>query len=325
MPIINTALTLKDLPPPPPGKTGWPWTEQTEPLPKYMPNGSEWSRISIITPSYNQEQFIEETIRSVLLQGYPNLEYIIIDGGSTDNSIEIIKKYEPYLAYWVSEKDRGQSHAINKGINIATGDILGWLNSDDYFLKSAFASVVRHAPLNEIGSAFWLVGNGFEKVEDTVEFNIYPTGSSFSSNELAWSLKILQPTVFWSRDMNAQLDDNLHYAMDWDLWNRFAKKVSGKVMEEFVAVSRIYPNTKTATGKDKMADEFYLITRRYGGSPLLSLLYRYALWEPKHRGAGKSLSIASLIPKIWLKLGRITTFTLFGREALNKYTWDFCA
>ena len=114
---------LSELPSSPPGKIGWPWTEESSQLPEKMSDGSPWPRISIVTPSYNQGQFIEETIRSVLLQGYPNVEYIIIDGGSTDNSLEIIKKYEPWLAYWVSEPDRGQSHALNKGIQKATGDI----------------------------------------------------------------------------------------------------------------------------------------------------------------------------------------------------------
>ena len=101
--------TLAELPPPPPDKTGWPWSEESPPLPATMPDGSPWPRISIVTPSYNQGQFIEETIRSVLLQGYPNLEYIVMDGGSTDNSVEIVRNYNSWLAYWVSEPDRGQA------------------------------------------------------------------------------------------------------------------------------------------------------------------------------------------------------------------------
>ena len=133
--------TLTELPPPPAGKSGWPWTVETPPVPLARPDGSPWPRISIVTPSYNQGQFIEETIRSVLLQGYPDLEYIIIDGGSTDQSVEIIKKYEAWLTYSVSENDGGQSHAINKGFERATGVLLSWLNSDDVLLPDALAAV----------------------------------------------------------------------------------------------------------------------------------------------------------------------------------------
>jgi glycosyltransferase involved in cell wall biosynthesis len=138
--------TLSELPPPPLGKTGWPWTEEAPHLLDTMPDGTPGPRISIVTPSYNQGQFLEEAMRSVLLQGYPNLEYIIIDGGSTDNSVEVVQKYKPWLAYWVSEPDRGQSHAINKGFARCTGDIITFFGSDDVYLPGTFADVGTRWP-----------------------------------------------------------------------------------------------------------------------------------------------------------------------------------
>src|SRR5689334_5547799 len=108
-------VTLRDLPLPPQGRTGFPRTEETPPLPAMLPNNVPYPRISIVTPSYNQGQYLEETIRSVLLQGYPNLEYIVIDGGSSDESVSVIEKYAPFLDFWMSERDKGQTDAINKG------------------------------------------------------------------------------------------------------------------------------------------------------------------------------------------------------------------
>lgn len=137
--------TLAELPAPPAGKTGWPWTVETPQLPDRQHDGQAWPRVSIVTPSFNQGRYIEETIRSVLLQGYPDLEYVVMDGGSTDESLEVIERYAPWLAHWESAPDRGQAHAINKGLDRASGAIHAYLNSDDYYLPGA---------LNSVGASF---------------------------------------------------------------------------------------------------------------------------------------------------------------------------
>ena len=131
-----------ELPEAPSGKVGWPWIVDSH------SNASTrteyvWPKISIITPSFNQGEYIEETIRSVLLQNYPNIEYIVIDGGSTDNTCEILKKYDPWIKYWHSEKDGGQGNALNQGFSVATGKILGWINSDDLYLPDCFKKIAR--------------------------------------------------------------------------------------------------------------------------------------------------------------------------------------
>jgi glycosyltransferase involved in cell wall biosynthesis len=131
--------SLTDLPSPPAGRTGWPWTTEAVP-PAQLPPPGTWPRISIVIPSFNQGRYIEETLRSILLQGYPELEVIVIDGGSNDETVSILQKYEPFLTYWVSEPDRGQTHAINKGLERATGEIFAYLNSDDLYLPSALAA-----------------------------------------------------------------------------------------------------------------------------------------------------------------------------------------
>ena len=133
--------TLAELPPAPPGRTGWPWTIETDPLPPMRPDGTPWPRISIVTPSYNQGQFIEETIRSILLQGYSDLEYVIIDGGSRDATLDVIGRYEPFLSSWVSEADRGQANAINKGFDLVSGHVWQWINSDDLLQPDALKAI----------------------------------------------------------------------------------------------------------------------------------------------------------------------------------------
>src|SRR5690242_18490340 len=123
------------LPRPPVGKTGWPWVIDSE-RPQAATE-TAWPRWTVVIPSYNQGRYIEEAIRSVLMQGYPDLELIVMDGGSTDETLEVIRKYEPWIAHWESCRDRGQTHAINKGFQRATGEVLSFLNSDDVLLPGA--------------------------------------------------------------------------------------------------------------------------------------------------------------------------------------------
>jgi glycosyltransferase involved in cell wall biosynthesis len=150
-------LTIDDLPAPPPGRTGWPWTDAAPRVPPADPGGRPWPRLSIITPSYNQAEFLEGTLRSVLLQAYPALEYLVVDGGSTDGSVDIIRRYAPWLSFWVSEPDRGQSHAINKGLARCGGEVFNWVNSDDQLAPGALFEVAR---MRQTARAALYVGRG---------------------------------------------------------------------------------------------------------------------------------------------------------------------
>lgn len=184
-------------------------------------------RISIITPSYNQGHFIEETIRSVLLQGYPNLEYIIIDGGSTDHTVEIIKKYESQIAYWVSEPDQGQTHAINKGLTRATGEILAYLNSDDYYLPGTLLKVAEYFqkfPQTALlhGRCRYVNEQG-EKIGEQFG-NIYQLEEILDLWGVWWNQRqFVQPEVFWSRQITEQIgcfNEALFFVMDYEYWLR---------------------------------------------------------------------------------------------------------
>jgi glycosyltransferase involved in cell wall biosynthesis len=147
-------------------KVGWPWSLEDSANSDIGSICVNCPKITVVTPNYNYGHYLEETIRSVLLQGYPNLEYIIIDGGSTDNTLEIIKKYEPWLTYWVSEPDRGQTHAINKGLDKATGEIFNWINSDDILMPGALFAIAQGM---QDSDAFVGVVNNFDETGNQVK------------------------------------------------------------------------------------------------------------------------------------------------------------
>lgn len=253
MPTIRTALTLKDLPPPLHEQSGWPWTEQSQPLPAQMLNRSEWPLISIITPSYNQGQFIEETIRSVLLQGYPNLEFIIIDGGSSDNSVEIIQKYETWLAYWISEPDKGQTDAIQKGFNLSTGIILNWLNSDDILEPAGLQKVAlayQSYPFATIYSGNLTVFGEGEEIQAPKCFQ------NLSELICIWERwAVPQPAVFLSRNSWLEvngLHTSLQYAMDYELYLRLAQLPNFNVYDIGAPVARIRRHAESKTSSQQI-------------------------------------------------------------------------
>jgi len=258
--------TLKELPPPPAGRTGWPWTEESPPLPESMPDGRPWPRVSVVTPSYNQGRFIEETIRSVLLQGYPNLEYLILDGGSSDGSVDIIRRYEPWLSFWVSEPDRGQADAINKGWKRASGEFVTWLNSDDLLLPSSLERTVSALAREDrvqlvYGDALLIDA---ESRPYPVPFDRF-RGRPLDLEDviLSWRSPVPQQGFLMRRsvlDQIGYLDEGFQFSMDFEYWLRLA--LAGGQSEYLsctLAAFRRHGETKTHTMAQRRIRENYAI------------------------------------------------------------------
>jgi glycosyltransferase involved in cell wall biosynthesis len=224
MPEVSSAI-LDNFPDVSTERTGWPWLLEPKSI-DYISgyDGScEWPKITVFTPNYNYGHYLEETIRSVLLQGYPNLEYIIIDGGSTDNSVEVIKKYEPWLTYWTSEADRGQTHAINKGLAKATGEIFNWINSDDILMPGSLFAIAEGIKDYD---AFAGVVTNFDEVgnrERVIPKNITATGllTKFNTtNRPGKHDTVYHQPGFWFRTEFLKnigsLNENLQIQFDFD-------------------------------------------------------------------------------------------------------------
>ena len=230
----------------------------------------EAPRISVVTPTFNQGAFIEKTIDSVLSQGYPNLEYIIVDGGSKDNTVEVIKKYERHLAYWVSEADRGQSHAINKGMERASGEYLTWLNSDDWYTPRAlwkFSEIAKQQP-----TAGLIVGAGrMVDGDGTCIFYKEPSEQITLNTLYDWFNNgyFVQPSSVFSRtawSTCGPIDENEHIALDLDFWLKIAQSGLEIVStNECLSEALTHPEAKTTAFKDLMQIEGLLVIGKHGG------------------------------------------------------------
>jgi glycosyltransferase involved in cell wall biosynthesis len=222
--------TLRDLPSPSPGQTGWPWTEESAPtLPPTMPDGQPWPRITIVTPSFNQGDFVEATLRSVLLQGYPDLEYLVLDGGSTDGSVEIIKKYAPWLSYWVSEPDGGQSAAIDRGLRRSSGVFATWINSDDMLCRDALVTHASRVGFNPkvVYAGYCLHIDAKERLLQTHRGRIHSIEDLLRVRTV-WYARgqrghLVQPEVLFPRQLALNvggINPDNHRTMDYELWGR---------------------------------------------------------------------------------------------------------
>src|SRR3990172_6415995 len=247
--------------------------------------------VSIVTPSYNQGKYLERTIQSVLEQNYPNLEYIIIDGGSTDESVETIKKYERFLKYWVSEPDRGQSHAINKGFKHATGDLLTWLNSDDIYMPGALHKLAELAADNPQASVF--VGAGrIVNADGQVSYYKEPNTEIDIETLYQWMSggNVMQPSALFRREdweKAGPVDETLHIAFDLDLWLRMAKQGCRYISTpELLSTALGHNEAKTQLFAHWMTIDLAIVIMRHGGKDaavrphLEDMARRLSMYEP---------------------------------------------
>jgi len=269
-------------------------------------------KISIVTPSYNQGQFIERTLRSVANQASPDfeIEHVVFDGGSTDNTVEVLKRFEPAVR-WVSEKDNGQTDAVNQGIRATDGEIIGWLNSDDIYYPDAIARVVAYFKANPDVDVVYGKADHIE-LEDRA-FESYPT-EPWDFERLQETCFICQPALFFRRQVVVQfglLDESLNYCMDYEYWLRLGKAgVKFGYLEEKLAGSRLYADNKTLGSRVKVHKEINDMFKKLFGNVPDRWLFNYA-----HAVVGPSMSRDVARNLYIVKIGLISV--------LSALKWNF--
>lgn len=275
-----------------------------------MATSENLPKITIVTPSFNQGKYLEETICSVLDQGYPNLEYIVIDGGSTDDSVSIIRKYETQLAYWISEKDNGLYDALQKGFARSTGQIMAWINADDmYHYKCLFTVADIFGKFQDVN---WLMGTNtfFDQAGRAFLYDDLPYGQRWSKlrMQLFDGRFIQQESVFWQRELweraGSYIDPNYSLAADFELWMRFMRYEKLYTTSYMLAGFRFRTeNQKSYEQRDQYLKQVSDVLTREKAAPIPLALYRVLIrlvkFIPKRKWRNKMLvNLLGLPPKI---------------------------
>jgi len=261
--------------------TNWMWQPVSSPE-SYSGN---LPKITVVTPSFNQGKFIERTIRSVLLQQYPSVEYIVIDGGSTDNTVDVLRKYENDLAFWVSEPDQGQSHAINKGLAKATGQVLCWLNSDDFYLPGTLMTVGKM--LADGTGCYAIAGHCLKVYEDGTP-PVFLEGRFDNRRRMLefWKgYQMHQPTIFWRREVFEKvgwLNEELHLIMDFDYWARIAEHFDFIPVNQVLACCCYHAEAKTGDNYRAYYQDLRKYRYHYWGSILSAQFWPLCFSGLKH-------------------------------------------
>ena len=244
---------------PPSSRTGWPF-DAKQPVPS---GDVQWPRISIVVPSFEQGEYLEETLRSVLLQGYPELELIVVDGGSSDRSVEILETYDRWIAWWTSESDRGQSDAINKGFARATGDVLTFLGSDDIFEPGTLLDVGKRY-LGEPGcgaivGAFRFLDESPRRLSEPIPSLLPHSGPLDLTLQEPGSWRLHQVSCFYTRhaldQVGRRVEEDLHYTMDRELLYRVARQFPVVLSDRLYGRFRRHPNSKSVASILPMSRE----------------------------------------------------------------------
>lgn len=232
---------LQNLPSLSADKSGWPWNLETVIPLKPESDQSIYPKISIVMPSYNQAEYIEESIRSILLQNYPNLELIVFDGGSNDGTKEVLEKYSPWLSFWQSEKDNGQGHAINLGFSIASGDYFGWINSDDFYLPNCLYKVAKNFLKT---NKDFIYGDSLILNENDKSVR-YDQSFFLLDRYLRFGGIIPSHSSFWKSSIHQPIWEDLNCAIDAELWMRLVAKRSKSHIRYPLAIARIQSEAKS--------------------------------------------------------------------------------